>query len=131
MRCTTVLDKSKCMYSWYIPGAFSMHWKGLEMRLARQLLRAHKKVVRHFFINSMCKRAMEVIVFSIFSVRCCSQLYVDNMMTIAALTIQGSISKLNLVCIAMLSSDPHSLSMHRGVEAMTIGTIATIPININ
>ena len=49
-------------------------------------------------------------------------------MTIAALTIQGSISKLNLVCIEMLSSDPHSLSMHRDVEAMTIGTI---PININ
>ena len=47
------------------------------------------------------------------------------MMTIAALTIQGSISKLNLVCIAMLSSDPHSLSMHRDVEAMIIGTIVT------
>ena len=51
-------------------------------------------------------------------------------MTLAALTIQGSISKLNLVCIAMLSSDPHSLSMQRGVEVMMIGTIATIPINI-
>ena len=32
--------------------------------------------------------------------------------------IQGSISKLNLVCIAMLSSDPHSLSMYRDVEAI-------------
>ena len=52
-------------------------------------------------------------------------MYVDNIMTIAALTIQGSISKLNLVCIAMLSSDPHSLSMHQGVEAMIIGTIVT------
>ena len=50
------------------------------------------------------------------------------MMTIGVLPIQGSISKLNLVCIAMVSSDPHSLSMHRGVEAMIIGTI---PININ
>ena len=52
-------------------------------------------------------------------------------MTIAALTIQGSISKLNLVYIAMLSSDPHSLSMHRDVEAMITGTIVMIPININ
>ena len=45
MRCTKILDKSKCMHSRYVPGAFSMHWKGLEMRLARQLLCAHKKVV--------------------------------------------------------------------------------------
>ena len=54
-------------------------------------------------------------------------------MTIVALTIQGSISKLNLVCISMLRSDPHSLSMHRGVEAIihVIGTIVIIPININ
>ena len=50
----------------------------------------------------------------------------DNMMTIGVLPIQGSISKLNLVCIAMVSSDPHSLSMHRGVEAMIIGTIPLI-----
>ena len=32
--------------------------------------------------------------------------------------IQGSISKLNLACITMLSSDPHSLSMYRDVEAI-------------
>ena len=54
----------------------------------------------------------------------------DNMMTIGVLPIQGSISKLNIVCIAMLRSDPHSLSMHRGVEAMIIGTIVTIPIKV-
>ena len=52
----------------------------------------------------------------------------DNMMTIAALTIQGSISKLNLICIAMLSSDLHSLSMQQGVEAMIIGSGSPTPL---
>ena len=49
-------------------------------------------------------------------------------MTIAALTIQGSISKLNLICIAMLSSDLHSLSMQQGVEAMIIGSGSPTPL---
>ena len=54
---------------------------------------------------------MNIIVFSIFSIWMllsivCGQC---NMMAIAALTtIQGSISKLNLVCTSMLSLDPHA-----------------------
>ena len=41
-----------------------------------------------------------------------------NCMWTTILTMQASNSKLNLVCIAMVSSDPHSLSMYRDVEAI-------------
>ena len=59
------MDKSKCMHS----RCYHLHaLEGPGDEASTTAAACNKKVVRHFLINSMCKRAMEVIVFSIFSV---------------------------------------------------------------